>query len=244
MGRILPRLARGAHCRRIVAFRVLSSIACGRGRRCLRCKEVLQSGRCSPRSEGRCVYRSKLRPPRVVLVWLYVERRLSDEQIGELCDGVSPNTVANWRRRLDVHRKRKALPPISKAALEDLYVAQGLTIKQVGEKVGRSAWTVHQALRAYKIPIRPRGHGPSPRRLPPGRIPDDEELARIYDAGHGLAELARRYGVSASTIRERAIAGGATIRRPGPRMPPTRARAPRPVVALDGAVLPGRGTPR
>jgi hypothetical protein len=57
------------------------------------------------------VYRSKLMPPREVLVWLYVSRRLSDEQIGELCDGVSPNTVANWRRRLDIHRQREALPP-------------------------------------------------------------------------------------------------------------------------------------
>jgi len=160
-------------------------------------------------------YRSKLMPPREVLVWLYATRRLSDTQIGQLCGGASPSTVANWRRKLDIHRSLEPLPQISKAVLEDLYVAQGLTIKQVGEKVGRSAWTVHQALRAYRIPIRPRGHGPSPRRLPPGRIPDDEELARIYDAGHGLAELARRYGVSQATIRDRVIAGGGHIRPKG-----------------------------
>jgi hypothetical protein len=88
--------------------------------------------------------------------------------------------------------------------------------------------------------VEPKATGASPF----DRLPSDQELARIYDAGHTLKELAGRYGVSASTIRERAIAGGATIRRPGPRMPPTRARAPRPVIALEGAVLPGRGMPR
>jgi hypothetical protein len=69
------------------------------------------------------VYRSKLMPPREVLVWLYATRRLSDEQIGELCDGVSPNTVASWRRKLDIHRSRTPTAVVSKAVLEDLYVA-------------------------------------------------------------------------------------------------------------------------
>jgi hypothetical protein len=183
------------------------------------------------------VYRSKLMPPREVLVWLYVDRRLSNEQIGELCGGVSPNTVAVWRRKLDIHRSRAVLPPISKALLDDLYRTQRLTIKQVGEKVGRSAWTVHQALRAYKIPIRERGHAPGTRRLPPGKLPSDQKLARIYDRGHGFAELARRYGVSQGTIRDRVVAGGGHIR---PKGRPLRLRT-RPAAA--GAFRPAPGTP-
>lgn len=121
--------------------------------------------------------------------------------------------------------------------LEDLYTTQGLTMKQVGEKVDRSAWTVHQALRAYRIPIRPRGHGPSPRRLPVGKLPDDEELARIYDAGHGFAALARRYGVSMATVRDRVISGGGHVR---PKGRPLRLQGQR---AADAAP-PTPGPPR
>src|SRR6266566_8244062 len=114
-------------------------------------------------------------PPREVLVWLYVTRRFSDEQIGELCGGAGPKTAVRWRQELGIHRERQTGLPISKAVLEDLYVTQGLTIKQVGEKVGRSAWAVHQLLRQHKIPIRPPGcrAGSGRRRIPAGKLPND-----------------------------------------------------------------------
>jgi hypothetical protein len=62
----------------------------------------------------------------------------------------------------------------------------------------------------------------------------------MYDSGHGLKELARRYGVSQLAIHDRVEDGGGHIRPPGR---PLRLRSQHAAAPSDAAP-PAPGTPQ
>jgi transposase len=90
------------------------------------------------------------------------------------------------------------LPPrVSQAELRRLYEQERLTPAEIGVRVGRSGRTIRVWLQQAGIPLGP--HRERPRRHPP---PATTDLRRCYyQEGLTAAELAARYGVSASTAR-------------------------------------------
>jgi transposase len=109
------------------------------------------------------------------------------------------------------------LPPhVSQAELRRLY-EQELSPAEIGVRVGRSGRTIRVWLQQASIPLDP--HRKRPRRHPP---PAASELRRCYDQERlTAAELAARYGVSASTARRWLRDAGMPRRVPG-----RRSRAP------------------
>ena len=90
------------------------------------------------------------------------------------------------------------LPPrLSQAELRRLYEQERLSPAQIGVRVGRSGRTIRVWLQQAGIPLDP--HRERPRRHPP---PAASDLRRFYYQEYlTAAELADRYGVSASTAR-------------------------------------------
>jgi Homeodomain-like domain len=93
-----------------------------------------------------------VRPPREVLAWLAERPGLSDVVIAELC-GVAPNTVRRWRKDDGIARK----VPVDREVLVDLYWSQGLSMAEVGAKVGRSKDAIRMLMRRHGVPARKRG---------------------------------------------------------------------------------------
>jgi transposase-like protein len=84
----------------------------------------------------------------------------------------------------------------------------GLTIQKLAEAHGASTKAVWRRLTAAGTPMRPAGKA----RTTMARAVD---VARAYEAGASLADLAARYGVEARTIRAAVVAQGGTIRPKG-----------------------------
>jgi transposase len=110
------------------------------------------------------------------------------------------------------------LPPrVSQAELRRLYEQERLTPAEIGVRVGRSGRTIRVWLQQAGIPLGP--HRERPRRHPP---PATTDLRHCYhQKGLTAAELAARYGVSASTARRWLRDAGLPRRVPG-----RRSRAP------------------
>jgi transposase len=110
------------------------------------------------------------------------------------------------------------LPPrLSQAELRRLYEQERLSPAQIGVRVGRSGRTIRVWLEQAGIPLDP--HRERPRRHPP---PAASDLRRFYYQEYlTAAELADRYGVSASTARRWLRDAGMPRRVPG-----RRSRAP------------------
>jgi hypothetical protein len=171
------------------------------------------------------------RPPAAELRRLYVTERHSLDTMG-FHYNVSEATVRAWLRAGGIHRTRSTWrTTIPAARLHRLYVTQGLTIEQiaVGERVG--PMTVWHALIDHDIPRRPHG-----RPVPPPAPAD--LLRRLYlQDDWSIRQLAARYKVSYTTMRQRLQAAGILLRPPGDpwhchgRLA-TRAAGPR---AADGA---------
>lgn len=89
--------------------------------------------------------------------------------------------------------RQKGYVAIPRELLERLYLEEGLTTQQIGERVGVSRVTIGNRLREYGIERRPRR-----RSLPP------ELLARLYhEEGLTQMEIAAQLGVSDVTVRAR-----------------------------------------
>jgi transposase-like protein len=85
----------------------------------------------------------------------------------------------------------------SRAELRRLYEQQRLTPAEIGERLGVSGRTIRTWLQQAGIALRP-GWERRRRHLPPA----DTELRRCYqDEGLTTAQLAARYGVSATTAK-------------------------------------------
>ncbi|MGQ4511536.1 hypothetical protein [Streptomyces sp. DW26H14] len=114
------------------------------------------------------------------------------------------------------------------AKLADLYVKQGLTSTEIGERLGMSERTVRQRLAAYGIPRRRKGHaGQILRRQLP--LPDLRDLyvRRELTAEH----TANRLGTTRGVVLTNAHELGLSVRLGGP-APATGPRAIRLVSAL------------
>jgi transposase-like protein len=85
----------------------------------------------------------------------------------------------------------------------------GATLVELGQHYGVSDVTILYRMRRAGIPRRPAGG--SQKDLPKSEA---DELRRLYAAGATLAELARHYGVSVSTVFRRMERAGI------PRRPP------------------------
>jgi hypothetical protein len=80
---------------------------------------------------------------------------------------------------------------VSQDTLEQLYVTEALTIRQVADRLGVGEATVSAALRSYGIPVSLR---------PPRRRPAREILEDLYlHQGLSAREIAQRYGVHPNT---------------------------------------------
>jgi transposase len=148
------------------------------------------------------------RSDKEVLVELYVDRRLSLEEVAAQLDlsaatlrrkliaygiptrtrGSRPGQTDRYQRPADVLTRR--LPV-------ETYQRRGMTIARIAEQTGFSYDTVQRFLRQDGIPIRP------------GRFTvryhvDRRQLARLRRQGLTLAEIAERLGSSRSTV-ERAL---------------------------------------
>jgi TyrR family helix-turn-helix protein len=92
---------------------------------------------------------------------LYEEEGQGVARIGAAL-GCSASTVSNWLRRCGIAtrsgRFRRAEVP--RELLEQLYGAEGLSLRVVAARLGVSVGTVNNRLRAYGIPRRrPEGGG-------------------------------------------------------------------------------------
>ncbi|MGH9264156.1 MAG: hypothetical protein ACRD1D_05635 [Acidimicrobiales bacterium] len=116
--------------------------------------------------------------------------------------------------------------------LEDLYVRQGLTRRQIAERCGYSSIApVQRAMARAGIPARSRRAGPArdasarPRPAPPEQALSKRDLEDLHH-GQGLtiAEIAARLGTYSRRVSRRAAELGVPIRKlhasPGARLPP------------------------
>jgi excisionase family DNA binding protein len=93
--------------------------------------------------------------------------------------------------------------------LEDLYVRQGLTQREIGARFGIHQGTVWSALRTAGIPARPRGSW----LVAAGAEVSREILEDLYGGqGLSLAKVAERLGVSPKTARARFVRFGIPLR--------------------------------
>lgn len=118
-------------------------------------------------------------PPSDVLEELYVDQGLPTAEIGRRF-GSAPRTVRRWLNEAAIpiaprttRATRRALP---RELLEDLYVGEGLTSREVAEELGVSQRAVLRSLHDYGIPVRfpgPRDRG-RPIELLPALYADPE----------------------------------------------------------------------
>lgn len=89
---------------------------------------------------------------------LYVERGLAIAAIARQA-GCSAPTVANWLRRcgVPIRTGRFATHDLPRELLERLYTVEGLSLRACAARLGVSASTVSNRLKAYGIPRRPVG---------------------------------------------------------------------------------------
>jgi transposase len=140
------------------------------------------------------------RPPADELRRLYVDQ---DLPVDDLADryGVTSQTLRNWLRAAHIRRARRARQSwstsVSAEHLRGLYVEQGLTLAEIGEREHVSPGMVWYAMRRHQIPRR-RPFSPganTPRRR--HRPPPTQELRRLYLEEHrSIRQLAAHYDVS------------------------------------------------
>jgi IS30 family transposase len=94
--------------------------------------------------------------------------------------------------------------PIDRAQLIDLYVEQGLTLAQVGHKLGVSPFTVRRRMLEHGIPIRRRGTRPehAERYQQPAKVLNRRLLVERHPKQRmAMTEIARQTGFSDTTLR-------------------------------------------
>lgn len=88
-----------------------------------------------------------------VLRHLYHEKGLSSIQIADRL-GVSKQTVLGWMKRHDIPRRSKEennQPPIEADKLRELYWDDGLTMYEIGDRIGRSQPAVSRWMDKFDI---------------------------------------------------------------------------------------------
>lgn len=150
---------------------------------------------------------------------LYVEQRLTTREVGaEL--GMSHNRVIRElalagipRRSRHERRPRDHRADVTREALEELYDARGLSVRELTAWFGVSEEYLRKRLRECGFAKRRGTFRPKLSRSR-GEIVDD--AARLYDeTGMSLRDVAAQLEVSATIVREMLHEAGVTVRPPG-----------------------------
>ena len=105
--------------------------------------------------------------------------------------------------------------PIDKATLVDLYWDQGLTLKEIGEKLGASLRTVHRRMMEADVPRRNLGSRPAHGDLPqrPAKVLTPKFLTKTYEQKRmTMKQIAEQTGFSVGSVRRYLISAGIPIR--------------------------------
>ena len=158
---------------------------------------------------------------------LYVEQGLSIRQVAQILDS-TPDRVTTGLRAAGIAPRARGrhdgvqLAPITAEQLQELYVRQQLSAREIAEQLGGEQTRVLDALRREGIPVRPGGSPPGPRgpRVPQLHL-GAAELGRLYvEDEFDDEQIGRRYGVSSWQVRRRRTELGVTRRpaegRPAP----------------------------
>lgn len=97
-----------------------------------------------------------------------------------------------WRR---IHPTRRGKYLQMTKEQRDNYLAEGLSVEQIAERIGRHPSTVTYWLKKHNL--KPLGHD---RHSPNGKV-DPERLRRLIDAGATIREAAAELSVAYSTVR-------------------------------------------
>lgn len=84
--------------------------------------------------------------------------------------------------------------PIDRELLED-WLAQGMSLPEIGRFIGRPSGTVGYWVRRHGLEANGR------EKFSPGRRAPRDDVARLLDSGATLAEIGKVYGVAPSTVR-------------------------------------------
>jgi excisionase family DNA binding protein len=87
---------------------------------------------------------------------LYLDEKLTVAEVASEL-GVSRPTAYKWLRDSGVKIEKRKMRPstrYSREELEDLYVEQGLSLREIAERFGVTTPSVHSALAKYEIPHR------------------------------------------------------------------------------------------
>lgn len=118
-------------------------------------------------------------------------------------------TITKHQRMTESEREKLG------ATLEKEYATGKHSLAALGEKHGTTAGRVRLILLERGVTLRTRGG--AVRKPDPARPGLAKKVAKTYDKGSSLTDLAEEFGISATTARTLAQEGGATMRSRGGR---------------------------
>ncbi len=138
-----------------------------------------------------------------------LEKLYSTKSSNEIAQefGVKRFTVVKWLKKYNIHVRSfneeyfllNGIEKPTKELLKKLYCSGKKPTTQIGKEIGVSSTTIAKWLNEYNIPIRSHSEA----KLSNGIIrPSREELERLYNKGKNFEEIAKKYGVSSTAIRE------------------------------------------
>lgn len=147
--------------------------------------------------------------------WLreqYWGEEKSTVEIANDC-GAGTTTVATWMEKFGIERRDRleaisaSAPWCDKDKLQELYVEQGLSTEDIGERLGCSGPCISNWLKRHDIPVRKGG------RVAPEDFRSGEKLKELYVARRmAVSEIAERYSASPLTVTKYLKMHGVKIR--------------------------------
>lgn len=128
---------------------------------------------------------------------LYVEQRLTSEQIGARL-GLSGRTVRDRLAKLGIERRSRGAcdrtdrDSVAPEELERLYVREGLTADQVAGELGATRRTVLRGAHDHNLPVRPGG-------APTAKGDLDVRTIEVLYADPAIRKVLRHFGVPVVT---------------------------------------------
>ena len=167
-------------------------------------RRLLKKYNISIRTGANAHLKGKTLPTKDELTQLYITQRLSIAKISDIYN-VSAQTIHTYLKKHDIkprnpseaRLKGKTLP--TKESLEQLYITQMLTTKEIANMYNVGSSTISSLLKKYDIKTR----DSSSAKLKGKSLPTKKELEYLYiDKKLTPQEIADRYGVSVSVIRK------------------------------------------
>ena len=128
---------------------------------------------------------------------LYIEEEISIVQIGEKL-GASDRIISYRLKKqgIKLRSKGKRRDDLDDEEIKKLYIKEGLSIYQIGEKLGASDRTISNRLKKQGIKLRSKGRSCNDL--------DDEEIKKMYiEEGLSTVQIGEKFGVSSPTISKR-----------------------------------------